>query len=215
MTANCSINQMMSCYMLDVAFSLLCGPIYKLVTCLLWQCLVRRQHVVGRSSTKVREYFFDAQGFFTVTTLIATVVRLEQSPPLFEITFLQSLSWTLLLSYHTMFWSLLSDLLQEYKGHFNTREFSLPMSKWIVHLSLDVPLDMVVYTSLVLGLGLEIFTRSQSQKVLSADKRAIVDQCVQYSAIAPDFEHGDRTFRLAVFGGILSSWLLLMPISCS
>lgn len=197
---------MMSCYMLDIVFSFLCGPMYKLAFCL-WEHLDRKKRYdLPASSGKVREYFYDAQGFFTVTALIAAVVRLEQCPPLFEITFLQVLSWTLAISYYVMFWSLLSDVLSDLlhrsKNQSDTSQLSPPTS---ARVSSDVPLYMAFYTLLVFVLELVIFIRSQSQKVLSTDKRLIIADCPSYGSTAPDYhEHGDQDFQLAVFGGIMA-----------
>jgi hypothetical protein len=180
----------MSCYMLDVAFSLFCGPIYK-CACHLWHLLDRkRQRDVMGHSLKVRECFLEAQGFFTVSVLIATVVRLEQHPPLFEITFLQCLNWTLALSYYAMFWSLLSDLRRWYKGQYKTREFSLPNTRWTAQVSFGGPLYIFFYTLSLLGLGLAAFIRSQSQRVLPTNKRLIIDYCTKYSSAAPYYENG-------------------------
>src|SRR5204863_5502665 len=122
-------------------------------------------------------------------------------PPIYEITFLQCLSWTLVLSYHVMFWSILSDLRQQYKGHFKIRELSLPTSDWTASFTLDVPLSMVFYTLSVLGLGSAVFIRSQSGEIQSTDKKSAMKHCPGPPPYTGD---DDGKLRLAVFGVILA-----------
>ncbi|KAI9858727.1 MAG: hypothetical protein M1813_007359 [Trichoglossum hirsutum] len=95
---------MMSCHMLDVAFSLLCGPIYMLAS--------RYYRWKTNETPKIepQKLFFEAQGLFTVPLLIAAVVRIEGAPPLFEIAFLQNLNTTLASSFFVSFWSLYDSL---------------------------------------------------------------------------------------------------------
>ncbi|KAH0541686.1 hypothetical protein FGG08_003849 [Glutinoglossum americanum] len=174
---------MMSCYLLNVAFSLLCGPTYTL-TC--WYYWLRAKDK-PMAKPKIRRLFFEVQGLFTVPIFIASVVRIEQAPPLFEITFLQFLNWTLAFSFYATFWSLYHSL-----------------RKW----------PMVFYTCCVVALQMTIFTRSGSQKPIPMEARQIIDHCTEHSAIAPQYAGQDWKLQVAVGCAVVGFALTILAIAC-
>ncbi|KAI9783660.1 MAG: hypothetical protein M1839_003508 [Geoglossum umbratile] len=159
---------MMSCYVLDVALSLLCGPAYSIA---LWY--YRRRNANFTDKLEVQRLFFEAQGLFTVPVLVASVVRIEQSPPMFEIAFLQRLNLTVAFSLYATFWSL-------------------------CYLASDHKWSIVIYTCSVVALQMTIFARSGSQKAIPTEARQLIDYCTKYSGTEPQYAGQDWKLQVGI-----------------
>ena len=153
----------MSCYALDVAFSLLCSP-----TCAL-ACLYYQKR--PKAGAVVQKFFFEAQGLFTVSVLVAAVVRIKQFPPLFEIAFLQYLNWTLAFSIYATFWSLLDS-----------------PRKW----------PTALYTCCTALLQITVFVLSESPQVIPENQRQLIDNCTKYLDTAPHYAGQDRSLHVVI-----------------
>jgi hypothetical protein len=74
-------------YIIQVVLTILFGPVFALV-----YGLRDKLRLNGNRLAKLQDGFLDASAQFSIPVAIATVVRLKQSAPLYEITFLQSLT---------------------------------------------------------------------------------------------------------------------------
>jgi hypothetical protein len=152
-------------YILQVALTIIFGPLFVAIFGLRKRLRLRRY--TQEYFQQVQNSFLDVSAQFTIPVAVAAVVRLSQSPPFFEISFLQSLT--------TMqFFGLLSTTL--------AAVVAMPKR-------LDIRRILVIFLYLIVDFGffMGVMSFLRTSKASATTIQELVNACKEYQPIAPGF----------------------------